>query len=87
MSNKSSLKTIMYLLAFVGLVLIATSLILVKLNLGGSLTSAFQLIANVIAYSMVAFFSFFYVRSKRNIGFLITWIVCVVIVVVMMILI
>ncbi len=85
MSNKSNLKSLMYLVAFIGLVLIAVSLVIVKI--APSVAGACSLIANVIAYSMVAFFSFFFVRSKRNPVFLITWIVCLVIVVVMMILI
>lgn len=84
MSNKGGLKSLMYLVAFIGLVMVAISL-----AVGGiapSVASACSLIANIIAYSMLAFFSFYFVKSKRNIAFLITWIVCVVLVVVMIIL-
>ncbi len=85
MSNKGGFKSIMYLASFVGLVLIAISLIIVKV--APSVAGACSLIANIIAYSMVAFFSYLFVSSKRNVAYYITWIVSIVIVIVMMILI
>lgn len=84
MSNKSGFKNLMYILAYVGLILIAVSLVIIKI--APSVATACSLIANIIAYSMVAFFSFYFVKSKRNVAFLISWIVAVVLVVVMMIL-
>lgn len=82
--NGNGFKSVMNLMAFVAIVLIAVSLILSKLNIASSVNSACTIIANVIAYIMVAIASFYFVRSRRGIGYLITWIVCVVVIVVMM---
>ena len=84
--NNNGFKSVMNLLAFVAIILIAVSLILSKINFAASINSACTLIANVIAYLMVAISSFYFVRSRRGIAYLITWIVCVVVIVVMMIL-
>lgn len=84
MSNKGGFKSFMYVVAFVAIVLIAISLVIVKI--APSVANACLLIANIIAYSMVAIFSFYFVKSKRNAAYMITWIVAVVLVIVMMIL-
>ncbi len=82
--NENGFRSIMNLMAFVAIVMIAVSLILSKLNFAASINGACQLIANVIAYIMVAISSFYFVRSRRGIGYIITWIVCVVVIIVMM---
>ena len=84
--NNNGFKSVMNLLAFVAIILIALSLILSKLNFAASINHACTLIANVIAYLMVAISSYYFVRSRRGIAYTITWIVCVVVIVVMMIL-
>ncbi len=65
-------------LAFVAIILIGIALILKKTSFGGQL----QLIANIIAYVMLAVFAFFYARSKRNLIFVILWLAAVVLIVV-----
>lgn len=82
--NGNGFKSVMNLMAFVAIVLIAVSLILSKLDFASNISGACTLIANVIAYIMVAISSLYFVRSRRGIGYIITWIVCVVIIVVMM---
>lgn len=82
--NSNGFRSVMNLMAFVAIVMIALSLILSKLNFASSISGACTLIANVIAYIMVAIASFYFVRSRRGIGYLITWIVCVVVITVML---
>lgn len=82
--NNNGFKSVMNLLAFVAIILIALSLVLSKINFANSIKEACTLIANVIAYLMVAISSFYFVKSRRGIAYLITWIVCVVVIVVMM---
>lgn len=82
--NNNGFKSMMNLLAFVAIILIAVSLILSKINFASSIKVACTTIANAIAYVMVAISSFYFVRSRRGIAYLITWIVCVVVIIVMM---
>lgn len=82
--NGNGFKSVMNLMAFVAIVMIAVSLVLSKLNFASTINQACQIIANVIAYIMVAIASFYFVKSRRGIGYLITWIVCVVVIIVMM---
>lgn len=82
--NGNGFKSVMNFMAFVAIILIAISLILSKLDFASSINSACTLIANVIAYIMVAISSLYFVRSRRGIGYVITWIICVVLIVVMM---
>ena len=84
--NNNGIRSVMNLLAFVAIIMIALSLILSKLNFASSISGACTLIANIIAYIMVAISSYYFVRSRRSVVYLITWIVCVVVIVVMMIL-
>ena len=48
----------------------------------GEITRALTLIANIIAYILVSISAFYYAKSKRNMWFLIVWIVAVILIVV-----
>ena len=65
-------------LSFVAIILVGLALILKNTSFGDKLSD----IASIIAYAMLAIFSFFYARSKRNLVFIILWIAAVVLIVV-----
>ena len=83
MSNRSiNWKGFINFLAYCGLVLIGLTLLLNTIFKDGEITRALSLIANVIAYILVSISAFYYAKSKRNMWFLIVWIVAVVLIVV-----
>ena len=54
--------------AFVAVVLIGVALLLAGVGLDGKLADAFRIVAEIMAYVVVIFYSFFYAwsRSRRN---------------------
>ena len=70
------------LLAFIAVILIGVSLILSRIHVFGQVAGAFLIIANVIAYSVVAIVSFFYIANKKNIWLWIVWVVSIVLIVI-----
>lgn len=81
--GKINFKSFLNFIAFVAIVFIGVALI-VKGILGADnqVGVALELVAQIIAYAMLAIYGFFYARSKRSIVFLIVWIVSVVLIVV-----
>lgn len=75
---KFTLKMVVNFIAFVAVILVGIALILKNTSIGGQL----QLVANVIAYVMLAIFAFFYAKSKRSIIFILLWLAAVVLIVV-----
>lgn len=76
-----------HLLAYIGLIFVAVSLTLNAIFQDqGLLALVLKTIAEVIAYSLTAYYAFFYVRSKRNITWLIIYIVAIILVAVFIIL-
>ena len=80
----SGMRSLTNLISFVAIVLIAVSLLLVKI--APAVASACTLIANIIAYLFVAIYSFAFVRSRRSFIYTVIWIVAVAAIVVLMIL-
>ena len=84
MSNgtKSGFKVFINFLAFIALVFVGVSLILTKLIGVNDVTNALELIAQIIAYSMVAFYALIFAKSKRNWIFILLWVVSVTLIIV-----
>jgi len=86
-----SWKRFFNLVAFVAVVLVGIALMLSALKIGSNIQTAFGLIAEILAYLVVAFYSFFYAWSrtrKRWTGqllHLIIWTVAVVLIIVFII--
>ncbi len=84
------MKKFMNMLAYIGLVCVAAALLLAKilgwLKAGASVVGALMTVGQCFAYIVTMVYAFQYVRSKRNIGWWITYWVAVVVVVLMVIL-
>ena len=80
----------MNFMAFCSVVLIGIALLLAWIFSGnGQVANAFTLIANILAYIVVAYYSFSYASRKwqrKQIWFLIAWVASVVLIVIFMIL-
>ncbi len=70
------------LCAFIAVILIGVSLILSKIHVFGQVAGAFMIIANVIAYLVVAVVSFFYVARKKNVWLWVVWIVSIILIII-----
>jgi len=89
MSAKGS--KLMNFIAYIAIIFIGIALMLAWLfrDGGGELTRALQLIAQILAYAVVAYYSFMYARRKqerKQIWFLIAWAAAVVLIIVFVIL-
>ncbi len=78
-------------MAYISVALIAIVLILQKIfgvwfDSGSAIIVAMDLIAKIIAYAITAVFAFFYAKSKKNIGWMIAYIVFVIAIIVFLIL-
>ncbi len=83
-------KSFVNFLAYIAIAFVAVALILAKifaaLDLSSGLISALNIIAQVIAYAITAVFAFYYAKSRRNIGWMIAYIVFVIIIIVFLVL-
>lgn len=84
-------KQFVNLMAYISIALIAVVLILQKIfgvwfESGSAVLVAMDLIAKVIAYAITAVYAFFYAKSKRNIGWMIAYIVFVIAIIVFLVL-
>ncbi len=86
--NTSTRRTsyILNLVAFIAVVIIGVALILGKIGIGAKLSSALMTIAQILAYSIVAIISSFWICSKRNVWLWVTWAVSVVLIIISFIL-
>ena len=83
MASRGSWYSIINFIAFIAVIFIGIVLCLSLIGFQNtSITGALRTIANVLAYIVVAFCSFFYAIRKRNIWFIICWTVAVVLIVV-----
>ena len=77
-------------LAYIAIAFVAVALLLAKvfsaLNVSSNLIGAFKLIAEVIAYAITAVFAFYYAKSRRHIGWMIAYIVFVIVIIVFLVL-
>ncbi len=85
MSNKTSNKSLMGLVAFVAVFCIGVSLLIGLLKING-ISAAFAQVAQILAYIITAIIAFYFVRTKKHWAIWTIWIVSVVLIVVVMIL-
>ena len=81
MSNLSY-RSFASVLAYISVVLVGSSLLISALLGANQLASMFKMAADILAYIMLVIASFSYARSRRNVIFVIIWIVAVVLIVV-----
>ena len=80
------LKKLVNATAFFGLMFLAVALILDYFNLLGSISSLLTAVANMVAYVVIAINAFFYAKTKRNIAYMLSYVVAVVLLVIFVIL-
>lgn len=83
-------KGLINFLSYIAIAFVAIALILAKIfsavGLSSSVVSAMTLIAQLIAYSITAVFAFFYAKSRKNIGWMIAYVIFVIIIIVFLVL-
>lgn len=84
--TRRGLGSLLNMIGFVGIMLVAIALIFAKIFGGGTLTSAMNIIAETIAYLITAIVAYYYVRSKRNVWYFIAFAVAVILIIIFMIL-
>lgn len=80
--SKFSFRSFANLMAYIAVVLVGAALLIQAVLKGNQVAAAFKMVADVIAYVMLAISSFSYAKSRRNVVFIIIWIVAVVLIVV-----
>lgn len=81
MANKE-FKNLLNILAFIAIGLVGVSLLLANVGLGGEISAALTMIANILAYIITAIAAFFYIKNKRSIVLWIIYAVSVVLIVI-----
>ncbi len=81
-----SFRTIVNFVAYIAIFLIGVALALQVIFKNNAISDAFQMVAEILAYIIAGISAFFYARSKRNIWYLLIWIVAVILIIVMLIL-
>lgn len=89
--NELKLKKLVNAVAYFAIIFLAVALLFSQISSGstslfGSIANIFERLANVIAYLIVAVMAFFYVKTKRNIIYMITYIVAIILIIVFIIL-
>ncbi len=83
-------KSVVNFLAYIAIAFVAVALILAKVFdwIGGmaNVVSAMTLIAQIIAYAITAVFAFYYAKNRKKMGWMIAYVIFVVIIVVFLIL-
>ena len=69
-------------LAYIAVILVGCSLLIQALLKGSQIATVLKMTADILAYTMLVIASFSYARSRRNVIFVIIWIVSVVLIVV-----
>ena len=82
MENKKSAGWLLHFSAFVAVILIGVSLLLSRIHAFGDVAAAFLVIANAIAYSLVAITSVVYVSKKKNIWLWLVWAAAIVMIII-----
>lgn len=77
-------------MAYIAIAFIAVALILGKIlsaiGLSSTVIGALNLIAQVIAYTITAVFAFYYAKSKKQIGWMVAYIIFVIAIIVFLVL-
>lgn len=83
-------KGLVTFLSYCAIGLVAIALILAKLfsalKLSSGVVGAMELIAQIIAYSITAVFAFQYAKARKNIGWMIAFVVFVIVIIVFLVL-
>lgn len=83
-------KGLITFLSYIAIGMVAIALVLAKifsaLSLSSGLVNAMTLIAQVIAYAITAVFAFQYAKARKNIGWMIAFIIFVIIILVFLVL-
>lgn len=82
---KNNFGKIVNFIAFIGLACVAIVLILQSIFAEGTFLSALRVIGESIAYLITAISAFFYVKSKRNVWWYVTYTVFAILIVVFMV--
>ncbi len=84
-------KSVVNFLSYIAIAFVAVALILVQifshLKWGGAngLINALNLIAQIIAYAITAFFAFWYAKSRKSIGWMIAYVIFVIVIIVFLV--
>jgi len=81
--KKFTIGSVINFIAFVAIVFIGLAWVISKIfDASGSIAQALNLIAQVLSYTLVGYFSFLYVNSKRNWIYILVWAVALTLIVV-----
>ncbi|MBR2969877.1 MAG: hypothetical protein IKC49_02355 [Clostridia bacterium] len=78
-------KSFVSLLSYIAIALIATALVLGKLLgwlINDNVLNVLMLIAQIVAYTITAVYAFSFARSKKSIGWMIAYIIFVILIIV-----
>lgn len=86
--KKFTLSMVINFLAYVAIIFIGLALIFgyIFKDKATSVSAAFELIANIISYLLVAYFSFLFVKSKRHWAHYLVWAIALTLIVVSIVL-
>ena len=73
---------LLHFCSFIAVILIGVSLLLSRIHAFGDVAAAFLVIANAIAYSIVAITSVVYVAKKKNIWLWLVWAASIVLIII-----
>lgn len=83
-------KSVVNFLSYIAIAFVAVALILARVFgwIGGldNVVRAMELIAQIIAYAITAVFAFYYAKGRKSIGWMIAYVIFVVIIVVFLVL-
>jgi len=83
-------KSFVNFIAYIAIAFIAVALILGKIlaaiGLSSTVVAALNLIAQIIAYTITAVFAFYYAKSRKQIGWMIAYIIFVIAIIVFLVL-
>lgn len=83
-------KQFVNLLSYFAIAFIAIALVINKilgaLSVGAAVANALTLIAEIIAYAITAVFAFYFAKSKRNIAWMIVYIIAIILIIIFLVL-
>ena len=86
MKNKGLINFLAYIaIAFVAVALVLGSVFNWIFGKGSTIVTAMNLIAQIIAYAITAIFAFYYAKGRKSIGWMIAFVVFIIIIVVFLV--
>lgn len=83
-------KAFVNFLAYIAIMMVAVALILgfilSKVGANSTVIDAMNIIAQVIAYAITGVFAFYYAKSKRNIWFMVAYVIAIILIIIFVIL-